>query len=84
MHEYLRSKKVSKETKFATQINGSVLLFRHVEYSPQDWNFIMSPTQPFRLLDLPLEVRAMIFSEMLVEEKWIYKSTVDVEGKTRM
>jgi len=44
----------------------------------------MSPTQPFRLLDLPLEVRAMIFSEMLVEEKWIYKSTVDVEGKTRM
>jgi len=44
----------------------------------------MSQTQPFRLLDLPLEVRAMIFSEVLVEEKWIYKSTVDAEGKTHM
>ncbi len=40
----------------------------------------MSQDRPFRLLDLPLEVRAMIFSELLVEEEWIYDCNINAKA----
>ena len=41
----------------------------------------MAPPQPFRLLDLPVEIRAMIFSELLVVERTIHDIERYEEGE---
>lgn len=40
----------------------------------------MPSDRPFRLLDLPQEIRAMIFVELLVVENWIYDRDFDDTG----
>ncbi len=46
---------------------------------------LMAPpqSQPFRLLDLPVEIRAMIFSELLVVERTIHDKQRYEEGEER-